>query len=140
MFVSHDTDTASAVQSGVPIPKLIGLTCATQSKSITVTDADMALPLSPDSGPPAGRTICLHSLAMLPAYQKRGLGRMLLKVYLQRMASAGIADRLAILSHEPLLPYYESFGFRTLGPSTAKFGGGGWFDLVMDFTPGPVRG
>jgi GNAT superfamily N-acetyltransferase len=47
-----------------------------------------------------GRTICVHSLAVVPGYQGRGLGRILLTAYLQQMNGAGIADRVAIIAHD----------------------------------------
>lgn len=79
-----------------------------------------------------GRTLCIHSLAVLPAYQKRGLGRTLMKAYLQRMGTQGVADRVALIAHKGLIPYYEGFGFKYLGPSQAQFGGGGWFDMARE--------
>ena len=144
---------------------LLGHLIATKTTHPTVTDADMAIPSpspssttttsntpttttsSSSSNPPnpekqelpghreQGRTLCIHSLAVLPAYQRRGLGRTLLTAYLQRMESHGIADRAALLTHEALIPYYESFGFRNLGRSEASFGGGGWFDMVKELSP-----
>lgn len=47
-----------------------------------------------------GRTICLHSLGVLPGYQNRGLGRTILTSYMQQMNGAGIADTIALLAHE----------------------------------------
>lgn len=79
-----------------------------------------------------GRTLCIHSLAVLPAYQKRGLGKTLLKAYIQRMESQGVADRIALIAHDELIPYYEALGFRSLGKSKAQFAGGGWTDMVRD--------
>nr|POE54445.1 putative n-acetyltransferase c9.02c [Quercus suber] len=152
IFTSHDpatathdapstTSTSAAVYSGHPSRRaaLLGLICATLSSSPTVTDAAMTLadaathPAPAFGHDPAGRTLCLHSLAVLPAFQRRGLARTLLRAYLQRMRDARVADRVALIAHQALIPYYESFGFRSLGPSTAQFGGGGWWDMVLDF-------
>lgn len=47
-----------------------------------------------------GRTICLHSLAVLPSLQKNGIGRTLMEAYIQQMNGAGIADRLALIAHD----------------------------------------
>ena len=77
-----------------------------------------------------GRTIALHSLAVLPAYQRIGLGRTIMKSYIQRMESAGVADRIALIAHGPLIGYYETLGFVNKGESAAQFGGGGWNDMV----------
>ena len=79
-----------------------------------------------------GRTICIHSLAVLPEYQRRGLGKTLMKSYLQRMESHGVADRAALIAHKELIPYYEALGFQNLGESEAQFGGGGWYDMVRE--------
>lgn len=47
-----------------------------------------------------GRTICIHSLGVLPAYQGSGIGRTIMMAYMQQMNGAGIADRLALIAHE----------------------------------------
>jgi predicted N-acetyltransferase YhbS len=104
----------------------------------TVTDDDMALPSSETPDPKLGhkqdgRTICIHSVAVLPEYQHRGLGSTLMKAYLQRMDGQGVADRVALIAHDHLIPYYEKFGFTNLGESKAQFGGGGWYDMVLKF-------
>ncbi|KFY14158.1 hypothetical protein V492_02818 [Pseudogymnoascus sp. VKM F-4246] len=79
-----------------------------------------------------GRTICVHSLAVLPEFQGSGIGRTIMMAYMQQMNGAGIADRLAIIAHGHLVSYYEKLGFVSKGPSEAQFGGGGWFDLIFD--------
>lgn len=48
----------------------------------------------------AGRTIALHSIAVLPQFQGRGIGRVIIMAYMQQMNGAGIADRLALIAHE----------------------------------------
>ncbi|GAM88238.1 hypothetical protein ANO11243_062700 [Dothideomycetidae sp. 11243] len=82
-----------------------------------------------------GRTLCVHSLSVLPDFQGQGLGRLLMTSYMQRMRSAGVADRIAIISHEALVPFYESLGFETQGQSPVQFGGGGWTDMVYHLNP-----
>ena len=77
-----------------------------------------------------GRTIALHSLAVLPAYQRMGLGKTIMRSYIQRMETSGIADRIALLAHGHLIEYYESLGFVNKGESAATFGGGGWNDMA----------
>ena len=46
------------------------------------------------------------------------------------METSGIADRIALLAHDPLVKMYEGLGFESRGKSNVKFGGGGWNDLV----------
>lgn len=52
-----------------------------------------------------GRTIALHSVAILPEFQGRGLGRVLMLSYIQHMNGSGIADRLALISHDVSFSY-----------------------------------
>lgn len=77
-----------------------------------------------------GSTIAVHSLAVLPEHQGKGLGKTLMKAYVQRIKDAKIADRIALLSHDHLIPFYESLDFKNRGPSECTFGGGGWSSLV----------
>ena len=56
-----------------------------------------------------GRTICIHSLAVLPSLQKNGVGRTLMVAYMQQMNGAGIADRLALIAHDVGLDDYEKW-------------------------------
>lgn len=134
---------------------LIGHIISTQSHNDTIKDADMEIPASwsPDSKSSStttsklaegqsqetkghqqfGPTICLHSLAILPQYKGLGLGTALLAAYIERMKSAGGTDRIALLAHDELVPYYEKFGFYNVGKSQATFGGAAWNDMVFTF-------
>ena len=77
-----------------------------------------------------GRTIAVHSVAILPAYQNRGLGKTIVRSHTQRMETSGIGDRVALLAHDPLINFYEKAGFQNKGKSDVNFGGGGWNDMV----------
>lgn len=77
-----------------------------------------------------GGTIALHSLAVLPEHQNKGIGSTLLKSYVDRIKEARIADRIALIAHEPMMPFYEKYGFQQRGKSEVQHGGGGWYDMV----------
>ena len=77
-----------------------------------------------------GRTIAIHSLSVLPAFQGRGLGKTIMKSYQQRMETSGVADRISLLAHSHLVEMYEGLGFEGKGKSDVRFAGGGWNDLV----------
>jgi len=47
-----------------------------------------------------GRTVALHSLAVHPKLQGCGLGKMIMKAYLQQMNNAGLADRVALICQD----------------------------------------
>jgi len=147
IFTSHEGNdiptaaTASAVYSGAPKRKLVllGHIVATMTTGVTVTDKDMGIPSDNPSDSslghkPQGRTVAIHSLAVLPDFQRKGLGSTLMKGYLDRLAKQDVADKAALIAHEDMIPYYETFGFKNKGKSSAQFGGGGWFDMVKDIT------
>ncbi len=91
------------------ISVLLGHVVATKTDDLTASDDSMGYPEDWESPKPAssqlghheaGRTIVLHSVAILPAFQGRGLGRILMMAYMQQMNGAGIADRLALIAHD----------------------------------------
>lgn len=111
---------------------LVAQVIATKCAAPTVTDESMEFPPNWRSGIPQsekrghqehGRTIAIHSLAALPEFKGRGLGKIVMRSYMQRMETSGIADRIALLAHDHLVKYYEALGFRNLGKSQASFGG-----------------
>lgn len=62
--------------------------------------ASATSPPSPLGHQERGRTIALHSVAILPEFQGRGLGRVLMLSYMQHMNGSGIADKLALIAHD----------------------------------------
>ena len=75
----------------------------------TVADKDMAFPedwrvrggRSADVGhQETGRTIGLHSLAVAPKLHGCGVGKMIVKSYLQQMNNSGLADRVSLLCQD----------------------------------------
>ncbi|SLM33709.1 GNAT domain [Lasallia pustulata] len=120
---------------------LIAHVIATKTIAPGVTDESMEIPsnwqsdLTRDDDDTKGhsengRTLALHSLAVLPAFQNQGLGKTILKSYMQRMSSSGVADRIALLAHDGLVKFYESVGYVNKGKSGVTIGGGGWNNLV----------
>jgi GNAT superfamily N-acetyltransferase len=80
-----------------------------------------------------GETVCLHSLAVHPEVHGRGLGRVLLIGWCQRMRDSGMVKRVALICREHLIAFYDKCGFILVGPSDCEFGGGGWYDMVLEF-------
>ncbi|KAE9363055.1 acyl-CoA N-acyltransferase [Stipitochalara longipes BDJ] len=123
------------------ISVLLGHVVAAKTNDQVASDQSMGIPEDWDSPHPkpsslghqeAGRTIAVHSVAILPAFQGRGLGRVLMMAYMQQMNGAGIADRLALIARDHKLNWYEKLGFSNKGKSKAQFGGGGWYDLIFE--------
>jgi ribosomal protein S18 acetylase RimI-like enzyme len=151
--------TAKTVETDRPdkaVSVLLAHIVSTRSCSDVVDDIDMSYPRDwrTRGGRPAdvghqesGRTVALHSLAVSPKLQGCGLGKMIIKSYLQQMNNSGLADRVALVCQDAsqalqkegracadwcqyLVSYYERFGFKQKGKSKAQFGGGGWHDMV----------
>ncbi|KAI3402133.1 hypothetical protein diail_62 [Diaporthe ilicicola] len=130
-----ETDRADQAKS-----VLLAHIIATASSSNTVQDSDMEIPADwraskgkkIDKGHrEGGRTICAHSLAVTPKLQGCGLGKLVMKSFLQQMKGLG-AERVALICQDYLVSYYERFGFKHAGKSKAEFGGGGWHDMVFE--------
>lgn len=45
-----------------------------------------------------GRTVAIHSLAVHPKLQGCGLGKLILKAYMQQVNNSGTADRISLIS------------------------------------------
>jgi ribosomal protein S18 acetylase RimI-like enzyme len=116
---------------------LIGQILVTLTTNGSVKEEDMIVPAGSSqtdglaSGHRAGgRTIALHSLAVLPELQRARVGSTLMKSYIQMVQDAKVADRISLLTYEHLIPWYEKLGFSCLGKSECQYGGKDWYDLV----------
>ncbi|KAJ5554867.1 hypothetical protein N7535_007311 [Penicillium sp. DV-2018c] len=133
-----------------PRPQLVGHIIATRTSEPLVTDYSMKLPAnwknerwSSEDGHAVGHveggsTIAIHSLAVDPDHQGKQVGSTLMKSYIHRIREAQIAERIAIIAHDHLVSFYESFGFVSHGPSACQFGGGGWVDMVLELGSEPL--
>ena len=103
------------------ISVLIGHVISTKSTNPVVTDEAMdvpqdwaspTMPASPLGHQEHGRTIAIHSVAILPEFQGRGLGRVLMLSYMQHMNGSGIADNLALIAHDVSCRWNGGTGLR----------------------------
>ncbi|KAI0458727.1 hypothetical protein F5B21DRAFT_459236 [Xylaria acuta] len=143
--------TAHPVESGRndgAVSVLLAHIVATRSRDDVVTDDAMDYPRDykvakdndhdgSNSNKPqvghqeTGRTLCVHSLAVHPKLQGVGLGKLIVKSYMQQVKNSALADRIALICQEYLVNYYKRFGFSHAGTSKANFSGGGWHDMVF---------
>ncbi|RKF59283.1 Polyamine N-acetyltransferase 1 [Erysiphe neolycopersici] len=77
-----------------------------------------------------GRNIVIHSVAVLPEFRSRGIGKILVKSLMQQVYGSKISDRISLITHQDKVAWYEKMDFRDLGPSSIEFGSGGWYDMV----------
>ncbi|KAK2612278.1 hypothetical protein QQS21_001704 [Conoideocrella luteorostrata] len=134
----HSGPVRANEEGGVLLAHII----STKSIAPVVTDQDMMLPLDWKSNPkavtgvghqPNGKTIALHSLAVSPAHQRSGLGRALMKQFIEELEKMGEVERISILTYDRLVPYYQKLGFQLLGESASNFGGVPWKDMTYTF-------
>lgn len=47
-----------------------------------------------------GRNVVIHSVAVLPGFRSRGIGKILVKSLMQQVIGAEISDRITIIAHQ----------------------------------------
>jgi GNAT superfamily N-acetyltransferase len=106
---------------------LIGFVCSTLSPAESLTHESMSTHV------PNSSTVCIHSVCVAKAHQRKGIGLALLKEYIHRLESRntdGVKyQRVLLITHEELRPFYESAGFEWVGPSNVVHGSRPWFEM-----------
>ncbi|KAH8151159.1 uncharacterized protein LAJ45_04861 [Morchella importuna] len=135
IFASTSTSPGTAPAAHNPTEHLLGHAIASKITSLRITDSCYSTSTTSHT---TGATIALHSLAIVPACQRRTLGTTLLAEFIVNClkAAAGVVERIAIIAREGLVRFYERFGFVCYGLSNVGFGGGGWRDLVLELSRG----
>ncbi|KAI1823105.1 acyl-CoA N-acyltransferase [Xylaria intraflava] len=135
--------TAHAVETGRDdgaVSVLLAHILATRSHTDVITDDAMDYPRDYKTAKngsklghqETGRTVCVHSLAVHPKLQGVGLGKLIIKAYMQQVKSYALANRIALICPEYLVNYFKRFGFCHVGPSKAACSDSGWHDMVFD--------
>jgi len=84
---------------------ILAMVHGTRTSSAFASDQSMVI----GSHEPDGPTVCIHSLCVHPAWRARGLGSMILKEYLKRVERESGVERVALIAHDELVPYYERY-------------------------------
>lgn len=71
---------------------------------------------------PGGRTAHLHVLAVHRTFRQQGKGSVLLWRYLHHLGSQPAVRRAVLMCENALVPFYEKFGFRAVGPCAITVG------------------
>ncbi|KAJ3576014.1 hypothetical protein NP233_g702 [Leucocoprinus birnbaumii] len=111
--------------------KIIGYICSTLSPSKTLTHDSMSTHV------PGTSTVCIHSICIQKAWRKKGIATRLLNEYVSRLrlrAEAGSVpyERVALISHQELIPFYETAGFINIGKSDVVHGALPWYELRVE--------
>jgi ribosomal protein S18 acetylase RimI-like enzyme len=108
---------------------LVGYITSTAVSGDELTEASMS------EHDPHGRTVCIHSVCVATAYRRRGIATALMKAYTQHLQRLNQPhkryDRIVLLTHEPLIPFYQHVGYTLIGPSKVVHGTQPWFDMYQ---------
>ncbi|TFK37017.1 acyl-CoA N-acyltransferase [Crucibulum laeve] len=108
--------------------ELIGYTCSTLSSAETLTHESMSKHV------PNSSSVCIHSVCVALSHRRKGVGLRLLKEYVSRLEAARkngpeSYDRILLITHEELRPFYEKAGFEWLGKSNVVHGSKPWYGM-----------
>ena len=84
---------------------LLAMIHGTRTSSTVVSDASMEIGSHELDGP----TVGLHSLCVHPGWRAKGLGTRILKEYITRMGEEKGVERIALIAHHELAPFYERY-------------------------------
>lgn len=81
-----------------------------------------------------GTTVCLHGVCVAPARRREKIGLHLLKEYISRLATSTNElkepyERILLITHEDLRPFYEAAGFDWVGKSDVVHGSRPWYEM-----------
>ena len=81
---------------------------------------------------PLGAWQAVYGLNTLPDCRRRGVAAALMNALLDAARAEGRRGA-ALTCKQALIPYYEKFGYRLLGPSASQHGGAAWYDMLLEF-------
>lgn len=124
----------------------IGHVIGARISSNTITEASMGMPEDWQSLPvsepvvvdgqtvgndPSGGNVAIHSVVTIPEFQGKGIGRDMVKAYVEYIREeARDVKSIVLIAHDYLIRFYEQAGFENRGTSECRFAGGVWTDLV----------
>lgn len=79
---------------------------------------------------PAAPNVVIMSVVIDPAQQGKGFASLLMRTFVERMASLG-KRTIHLMCKERHVPLYERFGYRYVKPSASDHGGMAWHEMVM---------
>jgi ribosomal protein S18 acetylase RimI-like enzyme len=79
---------------------------------------------------PAGKNMVVFALAILPAFQKRGIARQLMAKFVEE-ARVNEKQNVLLMCKRPLIAYYEKMGFQHMGLSKSTHGGAEWHEMRL---------
>lgn len=111
---------------------LIGHILGTKISTDYITLESMKLINDESSG-----TIAIHSVVIDPKYQKKNLATLMLTDYIQKLSNQEVGNKIVIIVHEYLIPFYERVGFKVISENKdvgkdPEFANSKWIDMERE--------
>lgn len=81
---------------------------------------------------PAGAYQSIFGLDVTEPFRRQGVAARLMNHLIEDARQKG-RKGLILTCKEPLIHYYEKFGYRNLGVSASVHGGAVWYDMILEF-------
>lgn len=114
--------------------ELVGYIVSTLASGDHLTHSSMS------SHDPSGDAVCIHSVCVSSAFQRRGIATRLVREYLQQLQglnnnaqSSKKLKRVLLIAHEHTIRLYAGVGFVLVGKSSVEHGPDPWFEMVYTF-------
>ncbi len=80
----------------------------------------------------AGLWQTVFGINTLPEYRKQGIGALMMEAVIARGREEG-RKGCVLTCKDHMKPFYESFGFVSMGESASSHGGAKWNDMVLEY-------
>ena len=107
--------------------KIIGMVNGCASSLPVIEDALF----EPQGHEPKGKNQMIFGLAVLPEYQRQGIGAALLNHLIRWLEENGM-EQVILTCKEEKVSYYSKFGFQNRGISASCHGGAVWYDMILE--------
>jgi len=106
--------------------EIIGMINGCASSQGTITD-DL---FEPRGHEPNGKNQMIFGLAVLPKYQRQGIGAKLMEHMIAFCKETGM-EKVVLTCKQEKINYYCKFGFENIGLSASVHGGSVWYDMIL---------
>jgi len=107
--------------------EIIGMINGCASSQGTITD-DL---FEPQGHEPSAKNQMIFGLAVLPQYQRQGVGAALME-HMIGFCKETKMEKVILTCKQEKIEYYSKFGFENMGVSASVHGGSVWYDMVLD--------
>ncbi|CCH61897.1 hypothetical protein TBLA_0F03600 [Henningerozyma blattae CBS 6284] len=131
LFIRNFESDSITIKDETLIGHILGTKINTPTKFITLESMKVGNHIE------SSDTIAIHSVVIAQKYQKKNLATLLLTDYIQKLSNQEIGNKIVIIAHEHLVPFYERVGFQLHGENTdvvndSTFASSKWMDMARE--------